>query len=65
LHDNHGGTSPADDLHLPVGEGKIDFHKIFQRLHAVHYTGTITLELRPDQIESCLGYVKRLVSPTG
>jgi len=64
LHDNHGGTSPDDDLHLPVGEGKIDFQKIFQRLHAVHYKGTMTLELRPDQIKSCLGYVKRLVNST-
>lgn len=62
LHDNYGGASPDDDLHLPVGEGKIDFHRIFQRLHAVHYKGTITLELRPGQIESCLGYVKRLLN---
>ena len=63
LHDNHGGGSADDDLHLPVGEGKIDFHKIFQRLHAVHYNGTVTLELRLDQIESCLGYVKHLIDP--
>jgi len=63
LHDNLGGTSADDDLHLPVGEGKIDFNKIFQRLHAVHYEGTITLELRPDQIKSCIGYVKQLVDP--
>ena len=64
LHDNRGGTSSDDDLHLPVGEGKIDFHKIFQGLHAVHYKGTMTLELRPDEIKSCLGYVKRLVNST-
>ncbi len=64
LHDNHGGNSPDNDLHLPVGEGKIDFRKIFQRLHAVHYRETITLELRPGQIESCLGHVRRLVYPT-
>jgi sugar phosphate isomerase/epimerase len=63
LHDNHGGTSPDDDLHLPPGEGIIDFQKIFQRLHAIHYTETIALELRPGQIKSCLGYVKRLVYP--
>jgi len=61
LHDNHGGVSRDDDLHLPMGEGKIDFHKIFQKLHAVHYKGTMTLELRPAEIESCLGYVKELV----
>jgi sugar phosphate isomerase/epimerase len=63
LHDNLGGISADDDLHLPVGEGKIDFHKIFQRLHAVRYKGTMTLELRPVQIKSCLGYVKQLVDP--
>lgn len=64
LHDNYGGFSPNNDLHLPVGEGKIDFHKIFQKLHAVHYEGTMTLELQPDQIESCLGYVEHLVNQT-
>lgn len=64
LHDNHGGCSPDDDLHLPPGEGKIDFQKIFQTLHAVQYRDTVRLELRPSQIETCLGYVKRLVYPT-
>ena len=63
LHDNLGGTSADDDLHLPVGEGKIDFHEIFQRLHAARYKGTITLELRLDQIKSCMGYVKHLINP--
>ncbi|MHC1727015.1 MAG: sugar phosphate isomerase/epimerase family protein [Syntrophobacteraceae bacterium] len=64
MHDNRGGNSPDDDLHLPPGDGKIDFHEIFEKLHAVHYWETITLELRPEQIESCLKYVKRLVYPT-
>jgi len=61
LHDNHGGTSPKDDLHLPLGEGRVDFERIFQKLHAVRYKGTMTLELKPDQIESCLGYVRQLI----
>jgi sugar phosphate isomerase/epimerase len=61
LHDNHGGGSPDDDLHLPVGKGRIDFHRIFQKLDAVHYNGTMTLELRPDEIRGCLGYVKHLI----
>lgn len=65
LHDNRGGTSPGDDLHLPVGEGKIDFHRIFQKLHAVDYKRTITLELRPDQIARCLGYVRDLCGRPG
>ncbi|MDR3569272.1 MAG: sugar phosphate isomerase/epimerase [Syntrophobacteraceae bacterium] len=61
LHDNFGGSSAADDLHLGVGEGKIDFEKIFEKLHAARYDKTITLELRPEQIQSCLGYVRALV----
>ncbi len=61
LHDNLGGTTPEDDLHLPVGEGKIDFNRIFQKIRSVHYTGTMTLELEPGQIESCLSLVKNLL----
>jgi sugar phosphate isomerase/epimerase len=64
LHDNRGGASPRDDLHLPVGEGKVDFGRIFQKLHALGYEGTITLELRPAQIKSCLGYVRSLADKT-
>lgn len=63
LHDNFGGSSPDDDLHLPPGEGRIDFPAIFDRLHTIPYGGTITMELRPEQIQGCLGYVKRLVYP--
>lgn len=63
LHDNHGGSSPKDDLHLPVGEGRIDFRNIFEKLHAAGYRGTMTLELRPDQIARCLEYVNDLIDP--
>ncbi len=63
LHDNRGGTSPDDDLHLPVGEGEIDFHTIFQKLHAVDYGGTITLELRPAQIETSLNFLRQTLKP--
>ena len=62
LHDNFGGSSAKDDLHLPVGEGKIKFKKIFQKLHAAAYEGTVTLELRPGQVESCLEHVRSLVN---
>jgi sugar phosphate isomerase/epimerase len=61
LHDNFGGDSAGDDLHLPVGEGKIDFVKIFDSLHGARYEGTMTLELRPAQIQSCLEYVRALI----
>jgi sugar phosphate isomerase/epimerase len=62
LHDNRGGDSPDDDLHLPVGDGTIDFEIIFRELHAIGYDGTITLELRPQEIRKCLGYVKQLLN---
>lgn len=61
LHDNRGGDSPEHDLHLPVGKGIIDFEKIFTKLDQIGYEGTVTLELRPDEIKECLGYVKELL----
>jgi sugar phosphate isomerase/epimerase len=47
IHDNRGGNSPADDLHLPLGEGSIDFPPILSALVQSGYNGTITLEVPP------------------
>jgi len=65
LHDNRGGDSPRDDLHLMPGEGLIDFKKIFKKLKVIGYDRTITLELKPHEIKKCLGFVKELVVPLG
>lgn len=65
LHDNRGGNSPADDLHLPVGEGVVDLEGIFQGLNQIGYQKTITLELRPAEIERNLGSVKQLLCDSG
>ncbi len=65
LHDNRGGISQHDDLHLPVGDGIIDFENIFTMLKSIDYKGTITMELRPHEIKKCLGLVKRLVAVDG
>jgi sugar phosphate isomerase/epimerase len=62
IHDNRGGQSHLDDLHLPPPEGIIDFGSIFMRLKQIHYSGTMTLELKPDEIRMCLPYVKRLIA---
>jgi sugar phosphate isomerase/epimerase len=62
LHDNRGGNSPKDDLHLPPGEGVIDFRSVFEALGAIHYDRTVTLELKPHEIKKCLAYVSQLVS---
>lgn len=61
LHDNRGGHSPDDDLHLPVGDGIIDFSVIFAAIRTADYGGTMTLELKPKEIEQCLEYVERLL----
>lgn len=61
IHDNDGGNSPADDLHLPVGEGIINFKKIFDQIKKIPYQDTMTLELNPKQIEQCIEYVRSLI----
>ncbi len=65
LHDNRGGDSPADDLHLPLGQGIIDFDGIFHKLHRAGYNRTMTLELTPLEIEKNLPHVKALLTITG
>lgn len=61
LHDNRGGSSPNDDLHLPVGEGTIDLKGILLYLRSIGFKRTITLELRPGEIERCLEHVKQML----
>jgi sugar phosphate isomerase/epimerase len=65
LHDNLGGTSVADDLHLPVGKGIIDFEGIFKNLSLIKYNRTITLELKPDEIRENLDPVKQRLADAG
>jgi sugar phosphate isomerase/epimerase len=65
LHDNRGGHSAMDDLHLPPGEGIIDFEKIFGKLKEIDYDRTISLELKPHEIERCLEDVKALLFRSG
>jgi sugar phosphate isomerase/epimerase len=62
LHDNRGGNSPDDDLHLPPGEGRIDFGKMFEALRRVKYEHTVTLELKPPEIKRSLAYVSELIA---
>ena len=61
LHDNLGGNTPEDDLHLPPGRGIVDFKNIFNALSEIDYIGTATLELKPFEIKSCLRFVKKLL----
>ena len=65
IHDNRGGNSPDDDLHLPLGAGVIDFEGIFERLNRAGYDRTMTLELTPAEIEANLPHVKKLLTQAG
>ncbi|MRR15163.1 MAG: sugar phosphate isomerase/epimerase [Deltaproteobacteria bacterium] len=46
VHDNRGGTSVKDDLHLPLGEGIVDYPGILTRLQKKAYASTITMEVK-------------------
>ena len=61
IHDNLGGNTPENDLHLPPGRGIVDFKNVFNALSEIDYRKTATLELKPQEIKSCLGFVKKLI----
>jgi sugar phosphate isomerase/epimerase len=61
LHDNRGGRGVKDDLHLPLGDGIIDFQGIFERLVKKGYNGTVTLELEKAVLESSRKRIRQIV----
>ena len=61
LHDNYGGYTVKDDLHLPPGKGIVDFKTIFSSLKSIGYTGTMSLELKPQEIKPCLTFINTLI----
>ena len=50
VHDNLGGTGVKDDLHLPLGQGIVDYPKILSILVEKGYDSTITMEVKSDQM---------------
>jgi sugar phosphate isomerase/epimerase len=63
IHDNRGGQSPREDLHLPPGEGFIEFEPILAKLTQIGHAGTMTLELKPHEIALCLDRVRKMLGP--
>ena len=61
LHDNWGGQSQDDDLHLPIGDGTLDFRAIVASLMSTGYDGTITLEVKLEFQVNCRVTVEELV----
>jgi sugar phosphate isomerase/epimerase len=59
LHDNMGMSveqKDEDDMHLPPGEGIIDWLDIMRRLKAVGYTGPVSLECSAEFSERSRGF---------
>jgi sugar phosphate isomerase/epimerase len=61
-HDNLGGDALIDDLHLPIGDGSIDFRGIIRDLIRSGYDGTMTLEMKPKTLLTSLERIRQLVS---
>jgi len=65
LHDNYGGNSVKDDLHLPIGSGRVEIQQILLNLIEKGYRGTATLELKPHELESSLNTVRGMIAGFG
>ncbi len=46
IHDNRGGKSPKDDIHLPLGDGIVDYRRILSLLKESGYESTMTMEVK-------------------
>ena len=61
VHDNFGGKSVKDDLHLPLGDGNVDYPKIFTMLKEKGYDSTITMELKPDDMPKTKKLIEKYI----
>ena len=60
IHDNRGGNSPRDDLHLIPGQGRVPFARILGLLKELGYDRTATLELYPHEMAEARDLVTRI-----
>ncbi len=61
VHDNRGGKTVKDDLHLALGEGIVDYPAILTRLREKGYASTITMEVIPDDMPRTRAEVERYI----
>lgn len=59
VHDNNGGTSVKDDLHLPLGQGMVDYPNILTQLKNHGYNSTITMEVKPSEMQQTRNNLER------
>ncbi len=51
VHDNHGGRSPKDDIHLSLGEGAVDYRRILSLLQEKGYNSTVSMEVKLSDMD--------------
>jgi sugar phosphate isomerase/epimerase len=60
VHDNMGGSGPADDLHLPVGEGVIDFQTIIEKAVERGFQGDVVVEVGLDDLPESMNKIRSM-----
>lgn len=60
LHDNRGGNEVKDDLHLPIGQGRIDFAAILHELRTAGYDGGFSFEMKLEHVEQGRDVIREL-----
>ncbi|MFH2129696.1 MAG: sugar phosphate isomerase/epimerase family protein [bacterium] len=61
VHDNLGGNSVKDDLHLALGDGIVDYPRILALLKKKGYQSTITMEVKPGDMPRSLKVLKAYI----
>lgn len=65
VHDNFGGDTPEDDLHLPIGEGVVDFRAVFRALTTTCYNATVTLEIPLEHLREGQRRIEAILAEFG
>lgn len=61
LSDNRGGDVFNDDLHLPIGNGIVDFPTILGALVHSGYSGTVSLELNSQHLLDSRNRIQKMI----
>ncbi len=62
VHDNLGGTGVRDDLHLALGDGRVDYRSILKALIASGYDSTITMEVKVSDMPRTLEVLRPCIT---
>jgi len=61
VHDNYGGSSVKNDIHLAVGDGEVDYPKILGMLREKGYRSTVTMEVGIQDMTRSKKFLERFL----